>query len=99
MPPSARLSIKAIYNRISNEEGFRGSYGSVKDYARLIAPDKNCICEYAYDLLASLEKKRAIDFLFLLSRVDPPVISRSRTERFFRDAGRVDQHRPEARQA
>lgn len=65
MPPSARLSIKAIYNRIRNEEGFRGSYGSVKDYAR------------------------AIDFLFLLSRADPPVISRSRTEQFFRDAGRV----------
>lgn len=81
MPPSARLSIKAIYNRIRNEEGFRGSYGSVKDYAR------------------------AIDFLFLLSRVDPPVISRSRTERFFRDAGRVisiapkPDRREQARQA
>ena len=105
MPPSARLSIKAIYNRIRNEEGFRGSYGSVKDYARLIASDKNCIWEYAYDLLTSLEKKRAIDFLFLLSRVDPPVISRSRTERFFRDAGRVisiapkPDRREQARQA
>ena len=52
MPPSARLSIKAIYNRIRNEEGFRGNYGSVKDYARLIASDKNCIWEYAYDLRA-----------------------------------------------
>ena len=105
MPPSARLSIKAIYNRIRNEEGFRGSYGSVKDYARLIASDKNCIWEYAYDLLTSLEKKRAIDFLFLLSRVDPPVISRSRTERFFHDAGRVisiapkPDRREQARQA
>jgi transposase len=105
LPPSARLSIKAIYNRIRNEEGFRGSYGSVKDYARLIASDKNCIWEYAYDLLTSLEKKRAIDFLFLLSRVDPPVISRSRTERFFRDAGRVisiapkPDRREQARQA
>jgi transposase len=89
LPPSARLSIKAIYNRIRDEEGFRGSYGSVTDYARLIPPDKSCIWEYAYDLLTSLEKKRAIDFLFLLSRADPPVISRSRTERFFRDAGRV----------
>src|ERR1700736_5733525 len=89
LPPSARLSIKAIYERIRDAEGFRGSYGSVKDYARTIAPDKACIWEYAYDLLTSLEKKRAIDFLFLLSRADPPVISRSRTEQFFRDAGRV----------
>ena len=60
--PSARLSIKAIYERIRDTEGFRGSYGSVTDYARTIAPDKACIWEYAYDLLTSLEKKRAIDF-------------------------------------
>jgi transposase len=89
LPPSARLSIKAIYERIRDAESFRGSYGSVSDYARSIASDHVCIWEYAYDLLTSLQKKRAIDFLFLLSRVDPPVISRSRTEQFFRDAGRV----------
>ena len=105
LPPSARLSIKAIYERIRDTEGFRGSYGSVKDYARTIAPDKACIWEYAYDLLTSLEKKRAIDFLFLLSRADPPVISRSRTEQFFRDASRVislapkPDRREQARQA
>jgi transposase len=89
LPPSARLSIKAIYERIRDKEAFCGSYSSVKDYARPIAPDKGCIWEYAYDLLTTLEKKRAIDFLYLLSRADPPVVSRSRTEQFFRDAGRV----------
>ena len=89
MPPSARLSAKAIYERIRDEEGFRGGYSSVKDYVRPIKPDTDCIWEYAYDLLASLEKKRAIDFLFLLSRADPPVISPVRTAQFFRDAGRV----------
>jgi transposase len=89
LPPSARLSVKAIYERIRDEEGFRGSYGAVKDYARPIAPDNGCIWEYAYDLLASLPKRRAIDFLFLLSRADPPIISPQRAERFFRDAGRV----------
>ena len=105
LPPSARLSIKAIYGRIRDTEGFRGSYGSVSDYARSIAPDDVCIWEYAYDLLTSLEKKRAIDFLFLLSRTDPPVISRSRMEQFFDDAGRViniapqPDRREQARQA
>jgi transposase len=107
LPPSARLSIKAIYKRIRDTEGFSGGYSSVKDYASLIAtePDKARIWEYAYDLLTSLEKKRAIDFLFLLSRADPPVISRSRTEQFFRDAGRViriapkPDRREQARQA
>jgi transposase len=91
LPPSARLSIKAIYERIRETEGFGGGYSTVTDYARTIAtdPDKVPIWEYTYNLLTSLEKKRAIDFLFLLSRADPPVISRSRTEQFFRDAGRV----------
>jgi transposase len=89
LPPSARLSVKAIHERIRDEEGFRGSYGAVKDFARPMAVDGGCIWEYAYDLLASLDKKRAIDFLFLLSRADPPVISAGRAERFFRGAGRV----------
>jgi len=89
LPPPARLSIKAIYERIREEEDFRGSYNSVTDYVRQIAPDCGCIWDYAYDLLVSVEKKRAIDFLFLLSRADPPVISPVRTRQFFRDAGRV----------
>ena len=43
LPPSARLSVKAIYQRIRDEEGFSGSYGSVKDYARPITRDNGCI--------------------------------------------------------
>src|SRR3982751_2846378 len=89
LPPSARLSLKSIYERIRDEEGFSGSYGSVKDYARPITRDNGCIWEYAYDLLVSLDKRRAIDFLFLLSRADRPVISPQRMAQFFRDAGRV----------
>jgi hypothetical protein len=96
LPQSARLSIKAIYDHIRDAEGFGGGYSTVTDYARTIAtePDKARIWEYTYDLLTSLGKKRAIDFLFLLSRADPPVISRSRTEQFFRDAGRVNSIAP-----
>jgi transposase/transposase-like protein len=89
LPPSARMSIKAIYERIRDQEGFRGSYGSVTDYARLRGPDTKCIWEYAYDLLVSLGKSRAIDFLFLLSRADPPVVSAECAKRFFHGAGRV----------
>lgn len=67
LPPSARLSIKAMYERLRDEEGFRGGYSTVKDYVRPTAPDSACIWEYIYDMLVSVEKKRAIDFLFLLS--------------------------------
>jgi transposase len=89
LPPSARLSVQAMYARIRDEEGFLVGYGTVTDYVRPKAPGSGCIWEYAYDLLVSLEKKRAIDFLFLLSRADPPVISAVRTQQFFHDAGRV----------
>ena len=94
LPPSARRSVKAICERIRDEEGFRGSYGAVRDYARPIAPSDDCFWEDTYDLLGSLERKRAIDFLFLLSRADPPVISPARTQQFFRDAGRVIKFTP-----
>src|SRR3954451_18995530 len=89
LPPAARLSVRAMYERIRDQDGFRGSYGAVKDYVRPIARDEGCIWEYVYDLLVSLDKKRAVDFLFCLSRADPPVISSDRTERFFRDFGRI----------
>src|SRR5918993_4997731 len=39
LPPSARLSVKAICDRIRNDEGFTGSYDAVRDYVRRIAPD------------------------------------------------------------
>jgi transposase len=78
-----------MYERIRDQEGFRGSYGAVKDYVRPIPRDDGCTWEYAYDLLVSLDKKRAIDFLFCLSRADPPVISPARAEQFFRGFGRI----------
>jgi len=39
--------------------------------------------------LISLEKKRVLNFLFLLSRADPPVISPVRKKQFFHDVGRA----------
>ena len=99
LPPSARMSIKAIYEHIRDQEGFRGSYRSVTDYARPFAPDTEYIWEYIYELLVSLEKSRAIDFLFLLSRADPPVVSAQRAERFFRECRSGGERHPEARQA
>ena len=80
---------------------------SIRDGLRAASdgPYQAAILEYAYDLLVSLEKSRAIDFLFLLSRVDPPVVSAQSPERFFRSAGRMvsvtpkPDEREQARQA
>jgi transposase len=89
LPPTARLSVRAIYEHIRDEEGFRGGYSTVKDYARPMSRDKDCIWEHTYDLLVSLDKKRAIDLLFLLSRAKPSVIYPGGTKQFFREAVRV----------
>jgi transposase len=89
LPPSARLSVKDIYERVRDEEGFLGGYSTVSDYVRPAASDEDCIWEQPYDLLISLEKKRVLDFLVLLSRADPPVISPARKKQFFHDVGRV----------
>ena len=75
-------------------------------YARPIASDNGCIWEYAYALLASLEKRRAIELPIPrcpvpIRRSYPP----DRTQQFFRDAGRVisvaptPDRRAQARQA
>jgi len=58
LPPEARLSIKDIYERVRDEEGFRGGYSTVSDYVRPAARDEDCIWEQPYDLQISLEKKR-----------------------------------------
>ena len=99
------MSIKAIYERIRDQDGFRGSYRSVKDYVRPLAPNTEYLWGCIYDLLVSLEKNRAIEFLFLLSRADPPVMSAQRAESLFRSTGRVvsvtpkPDRREQARQA
>src|SRR5665811_1670684 len=92
--PRARLSARAIYEHIRDEEGFRGGYSTVKDYARPKSNDEDCIWEHTYDLLVSLEKKRAIDLLFLLSRGKQPIISPARTKQFFRKAARMTKLAP-----
>ncbi|MGD0075503.1 MAG: IS630 family transposase [Candidatus Binataceae bacterium] len=89
LPPGARLSVKDIYEWVRDEEGFRGGYSTVSDYVRPVARDEDCVWEHAYDLLISLEKKRVLDFLLLLSCADPSLISPVRKKQFFHDVGRV----------
>ena len=59
------------------------------DYARSMSRDEDCIWENVYDVLMTLDKKRAIDFLSLLSRDETAVISPARTKQFLRQAART----------
>jgi hypothetical protein len=62
LPPRAKLSVRAIYKRIRDDEGFSGGYNTVADYARKMSHDYDCIWENIYNVLMTLDKKRAIDF-------------------------------------
>ena len=50
LPPRARLSARSIYEHIRDEEGFRGGYSTVKDYARQMPKNEDCIWDLTYDL-------------------------------------------------
>jgi hypothetical protein len=115
LPPRARRSVRAIYEHIRDEEGFRGGYSTVKDFVHSISNNENrvhpishndnLIWEHTYDLLMSLERKRAIELLVLLSSGKSSVISPVGTKRFLREAARIirpapkSDHRSQARHA
>ena len=88
LPPRAKLSVRAIYKRIRDDEHFSGGYNAVADYARKMSHDDDCIWENIYDVLMTLDKKHAIDFLSLLSRGNAAVISPTRTKQFLNEAAR-----------
>jgi hypothetical protein len=89
LPPNAKFSVRAIYQRIRDDEGFSGGYNTVADYVRSMSRDEDCIWENIYEVLMTLDKRRAIDFLSLLSRDGAAVISPARTKQFLRQAARM----------
>jgi transposase len=94
LPPWARLSVRAIYESIRDGEAFLGDHRAVRNFVRATPHADNFSWDWAYELLISLDKKGVIDFLSLLSRADPPVISLARTKLFFRLASRMDGRTP-----
>lgn len=89
LPPSARLSVKAIHERIRDEEGFSGSYSCVNRYVRTLTRDPDGLWKSVYEVLISLKKRQAIALLSLLSHAEPPVLSPERTELVIRHAARM----------
>jgi transposase len=95
LPPSARLSVRAIYEHIRDNEAFCGGYSTVRDFIRPIPQQKVCIWEHAYDLLLCLPRQQAIDFLFALSRANPPVVTEARATAIIRAAGPITRSEPQ----
>jgi transposase len=85
-PPATDLTIRHIVERLRREDGFAGSYDSVRNYIRRRAFEDKNSWERAYDLVVRLPKARALDFIRLLSRGEPPVLTSARLRPFVREA-------------
>jgi transposase len=86
LTPATDITIQDIVERLRRNEGFAGSYDSVRNYIRRPARDDESAWEQAYDLVVRLPKARALDFIQLLSRGDPPVLTSARLRPFVREA-------------
>jgi len=85
-PPATDMTMRNIVQHLRREEGFAGSYDSVRNYIRHQARDDESAWERAYDLIIRLPKPRALDFIRLLSRGDPPAFASARLRSFIREA-------------
>jgi transposase len=86
LTPATDMTIQDIVERLRRNEGFAGSYDSVRNYIRHPARDDESAWQQAYDLVVRLPKARALDFIQLLSRGDPPVLMSARLRPFVREA-------------
>ena len=86
LAPAADMTIKEVVERLRHDEGFSGSYDSVRKYIQHRARYDEGAWERAYDLVVRLPKTRAIDFIRLLLRGDPPVLRSARLRPFVREA-------------
>jgi transposase len=84
---AAPLSLCGIVDRLRSEEGFEGSYDSVRNYIRHRAQAEEMTWERVYGLIILLPQTRALDVIRLLSRDDPSVLMSARLRSFVREAG------------
>src|ERR1035437_835508 len=89
---SSNISIRDIVHLLRREQGFSGSYDSVRNYVRHLTREDETAWERAYNLIIWLPKPRAIDFVRLLSRGNPSVLASVQIQSFVRDASCPDKH-------
>jgi transposase len=82
----AVLTISEIVERLRREEGFTGSYDSVRNYIRPSVSYPAKPWEQAYDLIVRLPKARAIDLIRLLSRGKTSIPTSALFRPFLREA-------------
>ena len=85
-PFAVKMTIQDIVHYLSREEGFDGSYDSVRNYIHRRARDEESPWARAYDLMVCLPKPRALDFIRCLARGQPPAFASAQLRSFIREA-------------
>jgi transposase len=85
-PFAVNMTIQDIVKHLRREEGFDGSYDSVRNYIHRRARDEESAWARAYDLMICLPKPRAIDFIRCLARGQPPAFASAQLRSFIREA-------------
>jgi transposase len=79
-PFAVKMTIRDIVQHLNREEGFAGSYDSVRHYIHRRARGEESEWARAYDLIICLPKPRALDFIRRLARGQlPPFASELRS--------------------
>ena len=92
-PPELRPSVAEIYRHLQSNENYVGSYGAVKDYVTgKFGPPRHHetdIWNDVYDLIVSLDKSSAINFMRMISCSKGPVFSPIRVQKFLAEAAKI----------
>jgi transposase len=83
---SRKLAYGDVFKHLRDNEGFTGSYSSVRNYMKSSLPDNEDVWEKSYKLIACLSKDRAIEFIKALSHRDPPVLASRGFRGFVKEA-------------
>src|ERR1700730_4872817 len=79
------MTIQDIVRHLRREEGFAGSYDSVRNYIHRRAHDDEKAWGRAYDLIIHLPKPRALDLIRRLSRGRSPAFASAQLRSFIRE--------------
>jgi transposase len=86
VPISTGMTIQDIVRLLRQEDGFTGSYDSVRNYIRHVTHADDAAWERAYNTIIQLPKLRAIEFIKILSRDNSPTLTSSRVRLLAQEA-------------
>ena len=81
-----KIIVRDIVRLLQQNDGFTGSYDSVRNYIRHVTHPNDAAWERAYNTIFQLPKLRAIEFIKILSRDNSPALTSSQVKLLAQEA-------------